>query len=144
MTEAPWQTGCSERILQMKFTLPEWQRRNRKSNKGLGRQSRYLQVSELLTTARHLVDYTELLDACTVTGELATIYTIILPRKSFLLLLPMSLPPLQPKCHLDPQQYWVRNPICYKYCQWMPGLVKCGWRNSQGQIIKARISRWWV
>lgn len=110
MADVSWQTGYSERTLRRTFTYSEWQGRNRKSNKDLRGQSRSEQGGEKRTRACNLVDYTEQLDSWTVIGGLATANTIILLRKPFLLLLPMSLPPLQPKCHLDPQQHWVRNP----------------------------------
>lgn len=137
-----WQTyrgrpGTQKELCGGRLPYPEWQRRNRKSNKDLRRRSRYEQVGEKLTRACNLVAYTEQLDSWTVIGGLATIYTIILLRKPFLLFLPMSLPPMQPKCHLDPQQHWVRNPTSVTRtvdeCQ--------GWWNVAGEIAKVRSLR---
>lgn len=57
-------------------------------------------------------------------------------------------PARQPKCHLDPQQHWVRNPTSitstvYGKCIQCQGWWKRGWRSSQGHIFKGLFSRWW-
>lgn len=56
-----------------------------------------------------------------------TLHAIKILRQLLLLLLLMSLTPWQPKCHLDPEQYWVRIPSsvtttiygeCSKHWDW--------------------------